>query len=114
MRSFLILLGAFVVTVRGIAPIIGVEHAKAISGSYIVVLKNSTSSEAFASHMQRANAVLRTNSNGVAPKIFDFGTFKGYTIKGSKEEVATLADNDDVSAHPNRAISRNAKVTAIR
>jgi hypothetical protein len=103
MKAILILLGVFAVTVCGIAPIVGIESAKAISDSYIVVLKESVSDDAFISHMQRANAVLRTRSAGAAPKIFNFGTFKGYTAKASKDEVATLAKNDDVSTQSNHA-----------
>ncbi|KAF2679908.1 cuticle-degrading protease [Lentithecium fluviatile CBS 122367] len=97
MKAFVILLGVCAITAHGAAPILGPRNGKALLNNYIVVLKESISTEAFASHLESASAGLRTAGDGAAPNKFDFGTFKGYTIKASNDEVTALAKSDDIS-----------------
>lgn len=94
MRVLLSLL-AFAVGVKSLAPIVGLESATAVNGSYIVVLKKDLTKRDFVSHVEWADGVL-----GVAGvekvKTFDVGGLKGYSVKAGSDAIGALAERDEV------------------
>lgn len=87
--TFISLLGIFAIAGRSAAPILGNANPKALLNNYIIVLKDTVSDEQFATHMQYANRNLATGA-------FKLGSFKGYAIMASPDELVALSKLDEV------------------
>lgn len=101
MRVFFSVLAVFVTSIQAVSSILGLENAKAIPGSYIVVLKKGLSSTAISSHLSWADGILNTSDDGATPKTFDVNGFRGYTIRTTKSVASMLAESDQVRSSPN-------------
>ncbi|KAF2870614.1 peptidase S8/S53 domain-containing protein [Massariosphaeria phaeospora] len=94
MRSLFTLLGAFAVGVHGIASIVGLDGAKVVADSYIVVLKKSVDQIRLNSHLTWVEGKRGVNKTST----FDLGDgVKGYTAQGSKAVVAELAKSEEIA-----------------
>lgn len=99
MALIIFLFAVFSVGIHALAPILGVENAKSVADSYIVVLKTGVSNTALASHLDWANGILET-ANVSRSTAFEFGTFRGYSIQAPKDVASKLAQSDHVSVEP--------------
>lgn len=98
MRSLLLfsfLLPLLVLGVDGAASILNADSEKAISDSFIVVLKKGVSEQKLAAHASWADGMLKDKT---AKRRFTFsvGDFKGYHLQASKSVAALLAENEEV------------------
>ena len=96
MKSSLFLASLFVIATHG-AAILGLQSAKVVPDSFIVVLNPSVSEEALASHMRWADGVLKSKRSATKKTVYSFKGFKGYHLQASKDVAALLADSDDAS-----------------
>jgi hypothetical protein len=96
MKAHHFLASVFAITAHARAPILGSTNSTALLNSYIVVLKPTISRDVFDSHVDHANSVVQIARDDIALSAFELGTFKGYTVKASNDEILEVAESDDV------------------